>query len=226
MKSTLAIIAVATLAGTTFADTINATFTGVTPGQSVGLRLSGHNMNTTAGQFTFLRNASDPGTLPGFAPTFTGFCIDLTEYVQNGHEYTWNTYSLANAPTSAAGPMGAARAQRLARLFGNQYNNLATASNQAQAYAAFQLAVWEIVTDDGLDLDHGTLQVTSAPSGTKSLAQSWLDAVSGSGPVMSLIAIDNAATDCNGQQGYVMVPAPGAAAMLGLGGLAMTRRRR
>ena len=227
MKNTaiLACTAVAALAGTTLADTINATFTGVSPGQGVSLRLNGNNMNTQAGVFNFLRDAANPGTLPGFTPTFQGFCIDLTESVSNGHAYSWNTYSLANAPTSDAGPMGATRAARLGRLFANQYLGLATASNQAQAYAAFQLAVWEIVSDSGLNLDDGALRVNNAPSGTKALAQSWLNTL-GSGPGWNLIAIDNVANDCEGQQGYVLAPAPGAAALMGLGALVAGRRKR
>lgn len=221
----LAAVTVAAFAGTALADTINATFTGVSPGQGVSIRYDGNNMNTQAGVFNFLRDASLPGTLPGFAPTFQGFCIDLTESVSNGHRYSWETYSLANAPTSEAGAMGATRAQRLGRLFANQYTGLATAPSQAQAYAAFQLAVWEIVHDSGLDLDHGNFKVNSAPSGTEALAQSWLDNL-GSGPGWNLIAIDDVSDDCDGHQGYVLVPAPGAAAMMGVGLLAAGRRRR
>lgn len=221
----LAATTVAALAGTTLADTINAQFTGVTPGQNVSIRYDGDNMNTRAGVFNFLRSASNPGTLPGFAPTFQGFCIDLTESVSNGHSYSWNTYSLANAPTSDAGAMGATRAARLGRLFASQYNGLATAANQSQAYAAFQIAVWEIVHDSGLDLDHGNFKVTNAPSGTEALAQHWLNTL-GSGQGWSLIAIDNVDNDCEGQQGYVLVPAPGAAALMGVGLVASGRRRR
>jgi hypothetical protein len=221
----LATMTVAALAGTTLADTINARFTGVSPGQTVSVRYDGHNMNTQAGVFNFLRSASNPGTLPGFAPTFQGFCIDLTESVSNGHDYSWSTYSLANAPTSDAGAMGATRAARLGRLFANQYAALATAASQAQAYAAFQLAVWEIVHDSGLDLDHGNFKVNNAPSGTEALAQSWLNNL-GSGQGWNLIAIDDASNDCDGHQGYVLVPAPGAAALVGVGLVASGRRRR
>ena len=226
MKTTiLTTLAVAAFAGTALADTINATFTGVSPGQGVSIRINGDNMNTQAGVFNFLRSASNPGTLPGFTPTFQGFCIDLTESVSNGHDYSWSTYSLANAPTSAAGAMGATRAQRLGRLFANQYTSLAGAANQAQAYAAFQLAVWEIVSDDGLDLEHGAFRVTSAPSGTQALAQSWLEHVS-AGSGWSLVAIDDPTNDCDGHQGYVLAPAPGAAALMGLGLITAGRRRR
>ena len=223
--ATLAAVTVAALAGSAFADTVNAKFTGVSPGQTVTMRLDGHSFNTSAGAFNFLRKASDPGTLPGFAPTFQGFCIDLTEYVQVGHTYEWHTVSLGNAPTSDAGPMGAANAARLGRLFANQYNGLATAANQSQAYAAFQLAVWEIVFDGDLNLSNGSLKCTSAPSGTISLAQSWLNTL-GTGQGWSLIAIDDQPGCDDGHQGYVLTPTPGAAALLGMGGLMGARRRR
>lgn len=225
MTSAFAVLAVAALAGTTLADTINATFTGVSPGQSVTMRLDGNNINSSAGAFNFLRKASDPGTLAGFAPTFQAFCIDLTEYVQNGHDYSWTTHAVADSPTSNAGPMGAVNAANLGRLFANRYAALSTASNQGQAYAAFQIAVWEIVFDSGLDLDHGSLRCTNAPSGTIALAQSWLNTL-GTGQGWNLIAIDDEPGCAQGHQGYVMVPAPGAAALMGLGALAGGRRRR
>jgi len=44
--ATLATITVLALAGTSLADTVNARFTGVSPGQSVTMRLDGHNINT------------------------------------------------------------------------------------------------------------------------------------------------------------------------------------
>lgn len=221
LTSTLATLTVAALAGTTFADTDNARFTGVSPGQSVTMRLDGNNINTSAGGFNFLRNASNPGTLAGFSPGFVGFCIDLTEYVQVGHDYSWTTHAVANSPTSDAGPMGAANAQRLGRLFANHFNHLSS----AQQFAAFQIAVWEIVFDEGVDLDHGSLKCTSAPSGTKALAQSWLNTL-GSGAGWNLIAIDDEPGCEQGHQGYVMAPAPGAAALMGLGALAGGRRKR
>ncbi|MDP1661036.1 MAG: hypothetical protein Q8L55_03890 [Phycisphaerales bacterium] len=225
ITTTLATLAVAAFAGTTFADTVNATFTGVSPGQSVTMRLSGNNINTSAGAFNFVRTADNPGTLAGFAPTFQGFCIDLTEYVQVNHSYSWTTRALADSPTSNAGPMGAANALAMGRLFATRFNGLATASNQAQAYAAFQIAVWEIVFDNGLDLSDGSLKCTNAPSGTIALAQSWLNTL-GTGAGWSLIAIDDLPGTAQGHQGYVLVPAPGAAALLGIGWLAVSRRRR
>ena len=222
---TLAALSVAAIAGTSLADTINATFTGVSPGQSVTMRLNGNNINSSAGAFNFLRNASDPGTLAGFAPTFQGFCIDLTEYVQVGHDYSWTTHPVADSPTSNAGPMGAVSAANLGRLFANRYTALASAANQNQAYAAFQIAVWEIVFDDGLDLSGGSLKCTNAPSGTIALAQSWLDTL-GSGQGWNLITIDDEPGCAQGHQGYVLTPTPGAAALLGLGGMVSGRRRR
>jgi hypothetical protein len=221
LGTTLVALTVATLAGTTLADTVNATFTGVSPGQSVTMRLNGNNINTTAGAFNFVRKAADPGTLPGFTPTFQGFCIDLTEYVQVGHDYSWTTHAVADSPTSNAGPMGAANAARLGRLFANHFTGLSS----AQQYAAFQIAVWEIVFDDGVNLDSGDLKCTNAPSGTKDLAQSWLNTL-GSGAGWNLIAIDDEPGCAQGHQGYVMAPAPGAAALMGMGALAGARRKR
>ncbi|MBY0308678.1 MAG: Cys-Gln thioester bond-forming surface protein [Phycisphaerales bacterium] len=224
--ATLTALTVAACAGTTLADTINGTFTGVSPGQAVSVRLNSTDMNTQAGAFNFLRNAGNPGTLPGFSPSFQGFCIDLTEFVQANHAYEFQTYSLANAPTSDAGPMGAARAARLERLFAQRYTALATAANQGQAYAAFQLAVWEIVNDDGLNLETGPFRVNSASSGTQALAQSWLTGVN-SGPGWNLVAIDDPANStAPGRQGYVMAPTPGAAALFGAGLVSISRRRR
>lgn len=205
------------------ADTVNATYTGVAPGEGVNLVLAGNPIGTTAGAFNWTRDLGNPGTLAGFSPTFTTFCIDLTQTVSPGTLYNMQTFPAASAPTSgAAGPggMGAAREALLGRLFADHYNSLSSADQ----YAGFQLAVWEIVFDSGLDLSLGNFTATGSVSAMAN-ANAYLGTIAGPGPSWPVFAIDDV-PDGQSIQGQIMIPTPGAAALMGLGGLAAFRRRR
>jgi hypothetical protein len=105
---------------------------------------------------------------------FKSFCVDVFDNVPNTNPSTYNLVSLDEVPKKIAGPMGGDRATRLKKLWANYY--LTNFTNQQAA--AFQLAVWEIVYDDSLNLKGGFFTVNSAGSGTIDLAQGWLDNLS------------------------------------------------
>jgi hypothetical protein len=205
--ATLALAAVAT------ATPVTVTYNGVSPNKTVSLSktsgVSGSFNNYTAGLVNLTGAASNPTTLRG---AFTAFCIDINQSISNGNTYTnFNTALLQDAPIPTS-PMGAAKADQISQLWANERSLLSS----SDSYAAFQVAVWEIVNDTGLSLTGGTFR---AASGTvRTLAQSYLDKVDGNGPRASLYAIASPTA-----QDFV-VPAPGAAA-LGLMGLGMAARR-
>lgn len=222
--SALPVLAIAASAG---ADTVRSTFINVAPGESVTLHFNSSNINTRAGAYNFNRDLGNPGTYAGLTPTYSAFCIDITQAISANSTWTFSTYPIDQAPTSAAGPMGLAKAALLEELFGRFAGLLVPAAPNANiTYAAFQLAVWEIVFDAGLNITAGVLSAT-AGAATLTQAQTFLNALDGTGPRMNLLGLDHPET-----QGYVvglgtLIPAPGAAALFGLGGglLAVRRRR-
>jgi hypothetical protein len=151
----------------------------------------------------------------------------LTQFVSNGGNYAFETYAASSAPTSGAGGaggMGAVRANQIARMYALFYNSLTTTAE----FAGFQLAVWEIALDGDMNLGTGSFTLTSASAGATANAAAYLLGAQTPGQVWPIFAIDDLhTTPAPGNiQGQMMVPTPGAAALMGLGGLALARRRR
>jgi hypothetical protein len=212
----LAVSAVAALAlaAVATATPVTVTYNGVSPSRSVSLSKNsgGTYSNFTAGLVNLTGAVSNPTDLRG---AFQAFCIDINQSISNGNTYTnFNTANLQDAPIPTS-PMGATKAGQIAELWGEERSTLSS----SDSYAAFQIAIWEIVNDTGLSLTGGTFR---AASGTvRTLAQNMLNKVDGVGPSASLYAIASPTV-----QDFVVpvIPAPGAAA-LGLMGLAMAARR-
>lgn len=211
-------------AGTALAgvDSVNVYFNGVGPGEGVSVVFNGGGISTTAGAFNWTRDAGNPGTLAGFAPTFQTFCIDLTEYISQGGPYAYSTFPAAAAPTSGAGPMGAAREAQLGRMFALYYNSLSTPDQ----YAGFQLAVWDIALDGDNNLLGGLFSVTGSSANAMANATAFIAGSLTAGPVWPIFAIDDPIGSHTALQGQLMVPTPGAAALIGAGLVAVGRRRR
>jgi hypothetical protein len=112
------------------------------------------------------------------------------------------------------------------------------AGGLSNAYAtAFQLVVWEIVDDfDGtagsINADAGNLILTATDGNAMdadilnamaALTTDMMNAIAtGGGSFSNVIGLANAGF----QDQLVLVPAPGAMALMGLGGLVASRRRR
>lgn len=196
------------------AEAVFVQFNGVSPSRSVSLSRNsgGSYSNYTVGRNNLTGNASNPEGLKG---SFVAFCIDINQSISSGNSYTdFVVTPLASAPIPGSA-MGATKANSIAELWANEFTGL----NTADQYAAFQVAVWEIINDTGLSLTGGIFR---AASGTvRTLAQGFLSKLDGVGPYAPVYAIASPT-----KQDFV-VPAPGAAG-LALGGLLLgvSRRRR
>ncbi|MEL6522917.1 MAG: hypothetical protein AAFQ66_18245 [Pseudomonadota bacterium] len=95
---------------------------------------------------------------------FLAFCVELAEYLKLPFTYT-KTLALFDAATT----------DRVAQL----YDSAFTQVTNSDAAAAFQVALWEIVTDQGTapDLDSGTFVLNSGGA-VRNVAESFLSGLS------------------------------------------------
>jgi hypothetical protein len=104
---------------------------------------TGGSYNYWAGAITWTTAQNTPiAGLTNSGGQFNAFCIELTQNA--GNPETFHAQSLASLPSSLNG-MGGTKAQYLEALWAEQYNTKTMTSLQ---YAAFQLAVWDIVYDN------------------------------------------------------------------------------
>ncbi len=223
MKSTIFGCAAAALICSTaaHADIVEAQFDSVTPSQAVSYSLNGgaSYSNTTGGMFNWTRLGGDYAGM-GAQGNFITFCIELSQHISYGGQYTYDVIDLDEAPRPGVG-MGTENADLLSELFGRHYD---AGFNNTDA-AAFQVAVWEIVTDGDLSLADGDFRVQDTGSFVDQ-AQTWLTSLDGTGPQMDLKAMSNP----NAQDQVFVVPAPGALVLmaggLGLMGIGARARRK
>jgi hypothetical protein len=186
---------------------------------ALGFNVTGRN-GVGAGGF----NASyDPvGAVP--ANSFVAYCIDLAQ------TFSWNTgfYVTENTPVSLFGNFAAGALDRL-------YTQHFASATTPTLSAAFQLAVWEIISETGastysaLGLGSGAFQATSGNTTARSTADSWLQNLgaggSGGYTLTALVGPNNQdqmmATPVPEPETYMMLLAG-----LGLMGFVANRRRR
>lgn len=211
----LGVACVAGFASSASAGFITITYNNTTPSRSVSISTNSGSQfnNITAGKANFTGDTNNPVGLQGM---FMGFCLELAQSVSAGNTYTsYYVEPLTGVPDPGSN-ISATKADRIAELWGEEYANLDTADE----FAAFQVAIWEIVTDNTLSLTGGTFRVGSGT--VRTLATSMLLKVDGQGPrAAGLFAIAS-----EYKQDFV-VPAPGSG-VLALGGilLGLSRRRR
>ncbi|MEN0020483.1 MAG: hypothetical protein AAF747_06340 [Planctomycetota bacterium] len=228
--------AVALFAGLASAQslgTVDMKFTGTADGRNVRVTANGETMRVFAGQLKY--NVSS-GT--GFGASLVGnqltFCTDLFERVNRS---TRPHDLVAGVPTAAMTSDAVAMVSNLVAVAGQQ----AFTTTDDDFAAAFQLAVWEVVTEmDGVggELDRDAVEfsldggdfVARASNGSPlssditSQAQLFLNqaaVLEGSLPV--IIATNDGSQD---QMFLQTVPAPAALATLGFGLLLKPRRRK
>lgn len=211
----IAAFAIVSCAGLANADTYTLRYDGHGDGRTVNYSTDSgaHYNGTFAGEFRWFRTGSTPSIPNGEMSTF---CIQLTESNPSvGSSETYTLVDPANAPDGAN--MGADRRNLMNELFGRYFATLDL--NNDDQCAAFQISVWEIVYDSGVALNGGSFRVQNGGS-WYSTAQTWLNSLDGTGPMATTRALTN------GSRQDHIIPTPGAAALAGLGLLAVGRRRR
>lgn len=170
-------------------------------------------------------------TDPGMLNSFQSWCLDIF------HSFGFPVTS-TNVFATAASIFGSAKATDLGRLYTNQHTLIDSTASTANNSAAFQLAVWEIVSEQGgnpYNLGTGNLQITSGSTGYAT-AQTWLGQLNSTPSVSQYDANVWSVTSNNGPSGagaqdvgvFTPVPEPETYAMMlaGLGLLGFAARRR
>ncbi len=134
---------------------------------------------------------------------FVAFCIDLSKAIANGSTYT----------TASASAHGASVDDAIDRLFTSAYSGISSAVQGA----AFQLALWEIITDTGSAYDLGSGDfIASSNMGVENQANAYLAALGGASTGGFRLTYLNSG-DSQNLVTVSPVPLPAAAGMLALG---------
>ena len=201
-----------------YSDTGSLKMTGYAYPPALGFAITGHS-SVGAGGF----NASYDPSGPMAAASFVAYCIDLVQ------SFNWNT-AFTVTETDPNSLFGGFKAGALDRLYTQHF----AAANTQTLSAAFQLAVWEIVTETtaatyaALDLDTGSFRATAGSSTARTTADNWLQALgagaSGGYKLTALVGPNNQdqmmATPVAEPETYAMLLAG-----LGLMGFVARRRR-
>ena len=210
----IASVVVAGVAGSASALTIQARLDSINPDVNMSVSKDGgatfHTLRSGVNNFTVLG-----GDATELAPTFKAFCIDLNQTIGLGNTNTFSKNAVETAPIPGGG-MGIAKADLLRELWGRHFLGI----NSNVKGSAFQIAVWEIVFDNGLDLSSGQIQVAGNAS-VLAQAQAYMSSLTGDGAYFAPVY----ALSSNSTQD-MLVPTPGAIALMGMGGLLAARRRR
>ena len=195
-----------------------------------------------AGAFSLQSNAGDPAVDPWRA--FLTYCFELNQFIRLGNGPVLYESSALNAPSlPAVDQLTLIQTNAISRLWSNSFATSLTSGEQS---AAFQVAVWDIVTDgdNGLDgLATGEFRVKEVPLdnvnvNVRALATNYLSVAYGADDPALVIAGLFHPTNQNllfppGQGGpggadEPNVPAPATLLLLsaGLATLATQRRRR
>jgi len=222
-KSLAALVAVAgvAVAGSANADTVTATFNGVSPGLNVSVNYDGalggsaFNQATTAGRFNWTTTNTNPAPpltvgsqVFNVGTQFITFCIELNQTIASGGSATFTVSSLTSAP--GVGPtISAATALSIRELWEDDYyqhviGNL-NGAGLAQNAAAFQVAVWELIYDQGgaKNVSGGHITFISNPSVVQ--AQTWLSALDGTVGLTNVITLTSQSSQ---DQSFIISPAP------------------
>jgi hypothetical protein len=141
-------------------------FDDVAPKIAVSYTLDGVGSgNTYAGRMNWSQPAPTADDVPWLGQQFWTFCIEVGQHVSYGATYSdYLGLNLENAPApgagaggpgGAAGPMQAAKADAIRRLFGYTTGtlgiNVSSPGLDKIDAAALQIAIWEIVFEDALN---------------------------------------------------------------------------
>ena len=173
--------------------TMNVIDAGTHPGMMASYTLNGAPDSGDAGVYNWTRSAANPGSFAGVplpGQTFGAFCLEPDQAFASGSNVPFTVSDLASAPDNGSyGPLGAAKSDEIRELWGRFRSTIGNDNTRA---AAFQVAIWEIVTDTGHDLSGGNFVAdasTAAGATIKSQAQTYLNQLNGAGPKANLFAL-------------------------------------
>lgn len=144
---------------------------------------------------------------------FDAYCVDLAHWNAPTAQYLVNAQSTANLNNGA----------RAAYL----YNTYASSVNSKEKGAALQLAIWDVVTDNGDGFGTGTFKANNLSSSVASMAQNLITESAGKGSVATYFkAVTHGPKGDINQNMMGPVPEPGTMIAMGAGLAAFLKRRR
>lgn len=230
--ATFALLTAAAVTTAANADFVDMKFLGTGRGDTVRATHLGSTRDLFAGQLNH-RISGGAGATAAMNGDHLTFCSDFYQYVSSSYTQ-YEIVGLEAIPSSQ--PMGAAKAAALRSLYASAGSAALASNANTTLAAAFQVAVWEIVTDfDGtagsLNLAAGDFKASrtngQAFSGAMAtqLGDLFAAAVSPAVGGPSMIGLKSGSNQDQILVGF-QVPAPGAMAVMGLGALGLGRRRR
>jgi hypothetical protein len=223
------------MVGSTLANTVDIVHSGFGAHDTATVWGGGqYGTDVAAGVYTLNKTGDSGSGSTWHNGPIPGFCVELNETAptQISRYGVGMPEDMVNSYTG--GTVGTARSNYLRELWARYYDpawaKSGSTTQQNRNAAAFAAAVWEIVYEDVPSSPARWNVTTDGTSGIggfialnvdSATANKWLHSLGG-GPKANLRVLTN-----NGAQNYlVSVPEPATIVLLGLGGLALIRRRR
>ncbi len=229
-KILAAVAALASFAALSSADTVNMSYVGTGHGDNARITSPSGTLSVFAGQ---LKHSITGGTGVGtmFSGQYVTFCSDITQYVSSSS----STFQVVGVNELRFGaPMGLDKAAAINRMFTFAGGAEVSPTVDNSFAQAFQLAIWEVIYDysnsggrTALDIGGGSFSATKTNGNAFSTAvnnhlSDFFDAAVSGNAATPLLGLGSESR----QDQIIHVPAPGAAALAGVGLLLVGARRR